>query len=108
MEDNANKSRTGNHDDVSRQQIIINQQGQGNQNGIGTAGFILALVSLLIGSLPGIGWLCWLLGLIFSCIGISKRPKGLAIAGAVISLIGLLLILMLSATVFNLVSNAFS
>lgn len=110
MENNSNGARTwssqGNPTN-DRQQIIINQQSGGNPNGIGTAGFILALVSLLIGSLPGVGWICWLLGLIFSCIGLSKTPKGLAVAGVVISLVGLVLILVLSAAVFDAVSNLF-
>jgi hypothetical protein len=64
-------------------------------SGIAVAGFVLAIIALFGGWIPFIGWLAWLLGLIFSCIGLSKskRPddsrKGLAIAGLVISLVAL-------------------
>lgn len=55
-------------------------------NGIGTAGFVMALISLVIGFIPYIGWLIWLLGLIFSAVGLGRRPRGLAVAGFIISL----------------------
>lgn len=80
------------------QQIIINQQGGRNSNGIGTAGFVLALIALFIGWVPAVGWICWLLGLIFSCVGMGRTPKGLAIAGLIISLFGIVLIIMLTGT----------
>ena len=35
----------------------------------------------------------WLLGLIFSIIGLNRQPRGLAIAGLVISLLGIAVIL---------------
>ena len=92
-----------------RQQIIINQNGQaGNPNGIGTAGFVLALISLLVGWLPGVGWVCWLLGLIFSCVGMGRTPKGLAIAGLIISAIGLVVIIALTGAGIALVSEIFN
>ena len=72
--------------------IIINQEKR-EVNGIGTAGFILSLVSIFLGWIPFLGWLIWLLGLIFSFVGIFKKPKGLAIAGLVISLLGIILLL---------------
>lgn len=78
------------------QQVFINQQGGRNTNGMGTAGFVLALIALLVGWVPGLGWICWLLGLIFSCVGMARMPKGLAIAGLVISVFGLVLILVLT------------
>ena len=46
-----------------------------------------------IGVIPILGWIIWLLGLIFSFIGVFKRPKGLSIAGLVISLIGIVLLI---------------
>lgn len=60
---------------------------------MGTAGFVLALIALFLGWIPVLGWIVWLLGLIFSIVGIFKTPKGLAIAGLVISLIGIILLL---------------
>lgn len=69
------------------------------KNGMAVAGFVLALVALFFGWIPFLGWAAWLLGLIFSGIGLSKankvngKGKGLAIAGLVISLIGIALLL---------------
>ena len=56
------------------QQVFINQQGGRNTNGMGTAGFVLALIALFVGWVPGLGWICWLLGLIFSCVGMARMP----------------------------------
>ena len=68
-------------------QTIIIQQPVSRSNGLGTAGFVLALIALFL------GWIVWLLGLIFSACGMFKAPRGLAIAGLVISLIGVILLL---------------
>lgn len=75
---------------VYQQQYYVEQPRK--SNGLGVAGFILALIGLLFGWIPFIGWVIWLLGLIFSFIGVFKVPRGLAIAGLVISLLGLLAI----------------
>ncbi len=78
-------------------------------NGMATAGFVLALITLFFGWLPVAGWITWLLGLIFSSIGLSRANKiggtgkGLAIAGLVISLIGIILIILLASTILALV-----
>lgn len=56
-------------------------------NGLGTAGFVLALLGLIFCWFPIVGWILWLLGLIFSLIGVFKSPRGLAIAGLVLSFI---------------------
>lgn len=61
-------------------------------NGLGVAGFILAIIALFLGWIPVIGWVIWFLGLLFSFIGVFKAPRGLAIAGLIISLIALLVI----------------
>lgn len=37
-------------------QTIIYHQQESRSNGIGTAGFVLALISLFLGWLPFIGW----------------------------------------------------
>ncbi len=76
----------------SGQTIVINQQ-EKKSNGIGIAGFVLALVALFLGWVPVLGWIIWFLGLILSFIGVFGTPKGMAIAGLVISLIGLILLL---------------
>lgn len=62
---------------------------------MGTAGFVLALLGFLFSWVPFAGWILWLLGLIFSCIGMTRRPRGLAIAGLVISCVALVLLILL-------------
>jgi hypothetical protein len=39
-----------------------------------------------------LGWILWILGLVLSFVGVFREPRGLAIAGLVISLIGLIII----------------
>ena len=62
-------------------------------NGIGIAGFVLALLGVLLFWIPVLNWILWLLGLIFSFIGVFKQPKGLAIAGLVLSFISIIIII---------------
>jgi hypothetical protein len=78
------------------QTVIINQE-QKKSNGIGTAGFVIALVALFLGWIPIFGWILWVLGLLFSFIGVFKSPRGLSIAGLVISFIGVILIVFVFA-----------
>jgi hypothetical protein len=67
-------------------------------NGLGTAGFVVGLIGLLISFIPLVGVVAWplvVLGIIFSAVGISKAVKGratnkgLAITGLIVSIIGL-------------------
>ena len=44
----------------SGQTVIINQTE--NSNGMGTAGFVLALIAVFLGWVPFLGWIIWLLG----------------------------------------------
>lgn len=76
------------------------QQSVAPQNGLGTAGFVLGLIGLIFSPIPVIGVVAWplvILGLIFSIIGVSRAGsgratnKGLAIAGVVLSAIGLVI-----------------
>ena len=75
------------------QPTFVIQQAPAASNAMGTAGFIIALVTIFLFWIPVLGWILWLLGLIFSGIGVTRKPKGLAIAGLVISLIGLILLI---------------
>ena len=75
--------------------IIVNQPVP-KSNGMGTAGFVLALLALFLGWVPVVGWILWVLGLIFSCVGVFRTPKGLAIAG----LLGVILLLFVFAGLF--------
>ncbi len=68
------------------------------RNGLGTAGFVLGLVGLVFSFIPLIGVVAWplvIIGLVLSLVGIARArktaaSKGLAIAGTVLSAIGLL------------------
>ena len=64
-------------------------------NGLAIAGFVLAICAVVLFWFPVVGQVLWILGLIFSAIGLSKarqtegRPQyRLAVAGVAISLIG--------------------
>jgi len=59
------------------------QYGQPESNGLGLAGFIVSLVGLLV-----CGGLLSPIGLIMSLFAIRKEPKGFAIAGIVLGIIG--------------------
>ncbi|MDR3141106.1 MAG: hypothetical protein LBU37_05205 [Tannerellaceae bacterium] len=77
------------------QAIIVDQKQASISNGVGTAGFVLTLIAVLLGWIPGLGWVLWFLGVSLSFAGIFRQPKGLAIAGLLISLIGLILLIRL-------------
>lgn len=61
-------------------------------NGIGTAGFIISLLAFVFCWVPVLDFILWFLGALFSFIGIFKKPKGFAIAGLIISFIGIIVI----------------
>lgn len=84
------------------QTILIREQ-RYKSNGMGTSGFILALLGLLLAWVPVAGWILWLLGGIFSLIGLFKSPRGLAITGLVLTLITLAI----GALFMELISSAF-
>lgn len=79
------------------QTVIVNHV-EKKSNPLGVTGFVLALITLFLGWIPVLGWILWILGLIFSFIGVFKTPKGLAIAGLVISLIDIIIIFVLAGT----------
>lgn len=68
------------------------------RNGLGTAGFVLGLVGLVIAPIPLAGVAAWplaVLGLVLSAVGLARvragkaTNKGLAIAGVILSLLAL-------------------
>lgn len=73
------------------------------KNGMGTAGFVLSLLALVLSWVPVVDVIFFLLGLIFSIVGVSlkNRKKGLAIAGLVISVIVLFIIFLVIASIGN-------
>ncbi|MDR3189417.1 MAG: hypothetical protein LBT94_09610 [Prevotellaceae bacterium] len=84
------------------QTIIVNQVEQAS-NGVGTAGFVLALLAVFLGWIPVFGWILWVLGLVLSSVGLFKSPKGLAITGFILSVVDLILLL----TVFGTIAAMF-
>lgn len=73
-----------------QQTIYVNAEKK--SNGMGTAGFVLALLAFVFCWVPVLDFILWFLGALFSFIGVFKKPKGLAIAGLVISFIGIIVI----------------
>ncbi len=82
-------------------QPYYNQPQPSRSNGLGITGFVLSVLALLLGWVPVIGWIVWLLGLIFSLIGIFRKPRGLAIAGLLLSLLALIVILYMTGTIVS-------
>ncbi len=91
MEQQNPEQQPTNANNFQYQQQINITQGKGN--GLGTAGFVLALIALFLGWIPVLGWILWLLGVIFSLIGVFRTPRGLSIAGLIISFIGVIALL---------------
>lgn len=90
----------------SRQTININTSG--GSNGLGVAGLVLALLGVFLCWIPVLGWVLWLLGLIFSFVGLFRRPRGCAIAGFVISFIDLIILIAIGATIGAAIAGLFS
>lgn len=63
-------------------QVVVNNK---KGNGMGVAGFVLAILGIVFCWVPILNWILWLLGLVFSFIGVFRAPRGLAIAGLVLS-----------------------
>lgn len=83
----------GNSMQQPMQQTVIVQQEQRKSNGMGTAGFVLALIGFFFSWIPILGWVIWFLGVLFSAIGVFRTPRGMAIAGFCISFIGLIFLI---------------
>jgi hypothetical protein len=75
-------------------------------NSLGTAGFVVGIIGLVFSFIPIIGVVAWplvILGIVFSAVGISRASKGratnkgLAIAGLVVSIVGLVMCVLWAA-----------
>lgn len=73
---------------------------QSPSNGMGTAGFVCGLIGLVFSIIPLIGIVAWplvIIGIVLSAVGMSHANrgratnKGLATAGLVVSVIGLVI-----------------
>lgn len=70
------------------------------KNGIGITGFILSIVAIVLFWVPVLDWILWFLGALFSIIGVFKKPKGLAIAGLIISFISIIILIVFMGALF--------
>ena len=73
--------------------------------GIGTAGFVFALLGILLSWIPVVDFVIWFLGLLFSFIGLFKSPRGLAITGFILSIIGIIIIIAIFGSIAALLSK---
>lgn len=78
---------------------ITNQVVSIPHNSLGTAGFVLALIGVFTSWIPVLGWLIWLIGAILSVVGLFRTPKGMAIAGTVISFFDFILLVTVVGTI---------
>ncbi len=74
------------------------QAPQAQKNPLGVAGFIFALLGVFLSWVPILGWVIWFLGALFSIIGSFKKPKGMAVAGVILTFINLILLLFVIAS----------
>lgn len=89
---------------TAQPQVIVNQY-ERKSNGVGTAGFILSLICATMSWLPGVNVFFWVLGLLLSFIGLFWKPRGLAIAGFLISIIDIVLIAAVLRTVGSILGG---
>lgn len=74
-------------------------------NGIAMTGFIFSLISLGLSWLPGFNIILWVLSIVFSSVGLSRRPKGYAVAGLIISSVVSVLIVVFSFLLVELLNK---
>lgn len=79
----------------TNQTVVVQTEKSSAGNSLGTAGFVLAVLAIVFSWLPFVNFILWMLGLIFSFVGIFKQPRGLAVAGFVLSMMGIILICVL-------------
>ncbi len=85
-----------------QQTIIVETEKKGNS--MGTAGFVLAILAIVFSWVPVLDFILWFLGALFSFIGVFRKPKGLAIAGLVISFIGIIILVAFIGTIGAMMS----
>ena len=95
--------RNVNHQNGESKTIIIQQVAK--SNGVGVAGFVLALVALIFCWVPILSWIIWFFGILLSFIGIFKSPRGLAIAGLILSIIDFSLLVAVLKAFANVLSS---
>lgn len=79
-------------------------------NGPATAGLVFGILTMVFCWIPGIFWGFALFGLIFSIIGVAKRNasgKGKAIAGLILTVLGLIFGIVIQETFWTMVGKEF-
>ena len=82
--------------------VIVNDR---KSNGVGTAGFIFALMGIIFSWVPVVDFIVWFLGAFLSFIGLFKAPRGLAITGFILSIIGIIIIISIFGSIAALLSQ---
>ena len=80
----------------------------GRSNSMGIAGFIIALLGLIFCLVPIVNLLLWFLGLVFSFVGLFKAPRGMAIAGFVLSFVIIFIIIATMGAAMEFLDSIFS
>ena len=83
---------------------------QSQTNSVGVVGFVFSLLGLFTFYIPLLGWIIVMIGGCCCYYGRKKEPKGLAIAGTVITVINTILLLLcwfIFKSVLNSMSNLF-
>ena len=86
---NSQQANYSHGNEQSKDQTVIINQSENNSNGIGTAGFVLSIINIFFGWVPGLGTMIGVIGLILSFFGMFKSPRGLAITGFIVSALSL-------------------
>lgn len=63
---------------------------------------MLSILALVFCWAPILDFILWVLGAIFSVIGLFKAPRGLAVAGTVISFLGIIVLLLFFGALLSL------
>lgn len=80
-------------------------------NGLAIAGMVLAICAVVLSWVPAVNFVCWVLGLVFSAVGLRNANRGapyrgMAIAGLAISLAGIVLIILVIIGIGTVLSGA--
>lgn len=77
------------------------------RKGFGIAGFVLSLCAVIFFWIPFVGFILAILGIIFSAIQMKKNSTGLAIAGLILGIIGILIGAYYTFAIFSLIGGFF-
>lgn len=96
---------TGSNNNQSSNTTVVVHESQ--SNGLGTAGFVFAILSLLLCWVPVVDVVIWLLGAFFSFCGLFKSPRGLAIVGFLLSFIDIIILVTVFGALVSVFGNLF-